>query len=96
MERSRRRERIDKLTKWWDEEVGERPADLESTVGCFLKQLPVSSVRTALLHAADDESWEDSEAVLVAARSIVGRWTRRNRRQPPMARVMAGRHDEEL
>jgi hypothetical protein len=74
MTRSERRQHLGVLSAWWQEEVGELPANFEVWLGQYLKRMPAESVRRALELAADDEALQDSEDVLEAAIGHLVQW----------------------
>ncbi|WP_224372290.1 hypothetical protein [Hyalangium versicolor] len=76
------REALDEMEAWWDAEVGEFPADLDSTLGLFLKSLPVEIVWDALRRAAQDDALQDSEDVLERVKQNMAQV-----RAPPLQKV---------
>lgn len=94
MRKNERRAAINQMMAHWDAEIGERPENLESALGSFLKDMPFVSVWRAMEIAANNNSLGDSEDVLDNMRGRVKRW--RNSRPANGAQAIAARHGEEV
>lgn len=86
MDRRERHAEVERMCQWWDSEVGERPDNLESMLGGFLKDMSPKAVWTALDIAARNESLEDSEDVLENVRNRIRRWRNANAQRPRLPR----------